>query len=74
MDRAVVQDPESPEELIHAPMLQAFTRDHKDAARALTRPEVRWLVDTYYKVQEYRIAAGGQMKSAGAEAPNAVVN
>lgn len=53
------------------PILQAWKRDHKDAAMILTRTEVRWLVNMYYQVQEYRISAAAQVRAAETDAePN----
>jgi hypothetical protein len=41
--------------------------DLREAARNLTHTQVRYLVDTYYAVQEYRIGAGHQARMASLE-------
>lgn len=39
-----------------------FDADFTKAARLLTRDEVRYLVDSYYQIQEYRKRAGNQVR------------
>jgi hypothetical protein len=48
----------------------AFDRDVALASRVLTPDEARWLVDTYYQVQDYRIQASAQVRSSEGEEPN----
>ncbi len=43
--------------------IERLKRDLKDSAAMLTRREVRYLVDTYYTVQRYRIAANNQARA-----------
>lgn len=42
-----------------------LTRDIKNASATLTDREARYLVDTYYQMQDQRIRAGGQVRSMG---------
>lgn len=43
--------------------LEKLRKDQRAAAGALTTSEVRYLVDLYYQVQEFRKAAGNQIAS-----------
>lgn len=54
---------------IESAELEALVRlstDLREAARHLTRSEARYLVDTYYQIQQYRIEAANQTR-AGTE-------
>ena len=52
-------------ELIKA--IARLSRDIRDAASLLGRSEARYLVDSYYQVQHFRIAAAAQIRSSGLE-------
>jgi hypothetical protein len=55
--------------------LAKITRDIRQAASVLTHTEARYLVDTYYQVQDFRIASAAQVRSlTTAEEPSAFVN
>src|SRR5690242_20222583 len=41
-----------------------LTKDLKQAARELTTGQARYLVDTYYQIQQFRIEADGQKRAA----------
>ena len=43
--------------------IQRLNKDLKNAAKILTPGEVRYLVDSYYTIQEYRKAAGSQVRA-----------
>ena len=43
--------------------LNKLTRDMAKAASTLNRDEARYLVDTYYQIQDLRIATKNQCKS-----------
>jgi hypothetical protein len=43
--------------------IQKITKDLKIAAKTLSKLEARYLVDTYYQMQENRIRADGQVRS-----------
>ena len=47
--------------------VQRLTRDIAVAAKTLSDAEVRFLVDSYYQMQENRIRAAGQIRSMGDE-------
>lgn len=40
-----------------------LTKDLKQAAKVLTKQEARYLVDTYYQLQDYRISTASQVRS-----------
>lgn len=63
------------EELIEqTPLLIEWTRDLAAAARLLTPSEVRYLVDAYYQIQDYRVSAANQQRQQSeGEEPNRVV-
>lgn len=46
-------------------VLQRLSRDLRIAATKLPRLHARYLVDTYYQVQGFRIRLGGQIRAAG---------
>ena len=52
--------------------VERLSRDLRAAAGLLSRAEARYLVDTYYALQEQRIRAHGVLRSAGEE-PNTLV-
>jgi len=55
--------------------LEKLTKDLKMAAATLSTREVRFLVDFYYVVQNYRIRSGNQVRaSADGEEPNVLVD
>lgn len=45
--------------------LARLTTDIKKATRTLERREARYLVDTYYQLQDYRISSDNQIRSMG---------
>lgn len=45
--------------------LMRLSRDMKAASRKLPRQHARYLVDTYYQIQGFRIRLGGQIRAAG---------
>jgi hypothetical protein len=45
--------------------VQRLTSDLREGVKAMTRDEARFLVDAYYTIQDYRIAAANQVKSVG---------
>lgn len=53
----------TPEE--HLPQLMRLNRDIKEATATLERREARYLVDTYYQMQDYRISTSNQGRSMG---------
>ena len=53
----------TPEE--HLSELQKLNRDIKEATATLERREARYLVDTYYQMQDYRISTANQARSMG---------
>lgn len=58
-------------ELLNEPAfepMQRLTKDLKRAARDLPRRHARYLVDTYYQIQDFRIRLGGQVRAAGESA------
>ncbi len=63
----LVEPQESPEPVLAT----RLTRDLRDAAKQLRPSEVRYLVDLYYTVQEYRKAANNQTRIG--EEPTAVL-
>src|SRR5215831_9373932 len=46
--------------------IKRLTRDLVDAAAILSPHEARYLVDTYYQLQDYRKAAGNQTRALNA--------
>jgi hypothetical protein len=50
-------------ELITLDPIIKLTKDLKTAARVLSKQEARYLVDSYYTIQDYRIAVAGQIRS-----------
>ena len=55
-------------------LLDRLTRDLRHAARLLGRKEVRFLVDIYYQIQDFRIAAAARGRSADeSREPNRVI-
>lgn len=60
----------TPEELPDDTMLVAFAKmsaDLKKGARELTPSQARYVVDTYYQVQQFRIEAANQVRAATAQ-------
>ncbi len=53
--------------------LDKLNSDLRDASRLLGRREARYLVDMYYAIQDFRIQAGGQIRSSESEEPNRVL-
>jgi hypothetical protein len=43
--------------------IKKLTKDIKTAAKILSKQEARYLVDSYYAIQDYRIAVEGQIRS-----------
>jgi hypothetical protein len=43
--------------------IQKLTKDIKKASKVLTKQEARYFVDSYYTIQDYRIAVDGQIRS-----------
>lgn len=55
--------------------LEQMTRDLRSAARTLTDNEARFLVDTYYMMQDQRIRVSNQERSLGkADEPNSALS
>lgn len=55
--------------------VQRISRDVRDASRVMSDDEARFLVDTYYQVQEYRKATANQIRSMGDTGePNAFID
>lgn len=52
--------------------LTKLTKDLKDASKLLSRKEARYLVDIYYAIQDFRMQAASQIRSADEEEPNRV--
>lgn len=51
-----------------------LNKDLKEAASTLSTKEARYLVDAYYQIQEYRKAAGNQVRAlAESDEPHAVI-
>lgn len=44
-------------------LISKLTKDLKTASKILTDLEARYLVDTYYQIQDFRIALSGQIRS-----------
>jgi hypothetical protein len=54
--------------------IQRLNRDLKNAAKILTPGEARYLVDAYYTIQDYRKAAGNQIRALGESGePNTLI-
>ena len=54
--------------------VERLSKDVKQAAAGLSQQEARYLVDSYYQIQEHRLAAAAQSRSlAKTEEPNALV-
>lgn len=49
--------------MIELEPLQRLSRDLKEAARTLSPNEARYLVDSYYQIQEYRKASDNQVRA-----------
>lgn len=49
-------------DLINKEPIQKLTKDIKNAAKILTKQEARYLVDTYYQIQDYRKATSSQCR------------
>jgi hypothetical protein len=59
---------------IATPPLERIRRDIRAASSTLSHQEARYLVDTYYQVQTFRLAAAAQVRSLNdAAEPNAFV-
>jgi hypothetical protein len=55
--------------------IRRLTRDLRKASATLGKKEARFLVDTYYTVQEQRIRSAGQIRAIGGESePHAVLD
>lgn len=52
--------------------LQKLSKDLKDASKLLSRKEARYLVDIYYAIQDFRMQAASQIRSADEGEPNNV--
>jgi len=63
---------ENTEELSIDQLSIKLTKDLKKAAQFLTAGQVRYMVDLYYQLQEYRKASANQVRSAERE-PNALL-
>ena len=50
-------------------LVSKLSKDLKAQAGDLTRYQARYLVDTYYEIQDFRIRAAGQLRSATEEHP-----
>jgi hypothetical protein len=61
-----LDDPDSAEAL---ESLVRLTADLKRAASTLTEGQARYLVDSYYQIQQFRIEAAGQHRAAAAATP-----
>jgi hypothetical protein len=53
---------EAPSEYVITEGLEKLTKDLKHAAATLTKTEARFLVDSYYQMQDSRIRTGGQIR------------
>lgn len=56
-----------------APVVEKLDEDMREAARKMGRAEVRYLVDAYYALQDYRKASGNQKRAASESAEPARV-
>lgn len=45
--------------------IAVLSRDLREAGKLLTPTEARWLVDTYYAIQKYRVSASNQTRALG---------
>jgi hypothetical protein len=62
-------------EPINVESLQRLKRDVKTSFTTLTVPQARYLVDSYYTIQEYRKASGNQVFAlTGTEEPHEVIS
>lgn len=52
---------------IEIELLEKLTKDKKNAAATLKQQEARYLVDSYYQVQGFRIASGNQIRALDKE-------
>ena len=50
--------------MIEGELITKLDKALKESAKTMTRDEARFLVDTYYVVQDYRIQLAGQLRSA----------
>ena len=48
--------------------IMRLTKDLREASRDLPRRHARYLVDTYYQIQHFRIQLGGQIRASGESA------
>ena len=51
-------------------LLTKLTKDVKNATSTLSQPEARYLVDTYYSMQNFRIRCSNQVRAAGTDEPH----
>jgi hypothetical protein len=58
---------------IELPAIQRLTRDLRAGVTTLTPKEARYLVDTYYTMQDYRIEAANQVRALSADGEPATV-
>jgi hypothetical protein len=63
---------ESPETTLGP--ITRLSRDLRKSAGLMSRQQARYLVDTYYQIQEFRKASANQLRSIGEEEPNEVLN
>lgn len=59
--------------VVELPAIQRLTRDLKSGVATLTPKEARFLVDTYYTMQDYRIEAANQVRALSADGEPASV-
>lgn len=65
---------EKPSEIDLQPVVGKLTKDAKDAASSMTSKEARYLVSTYYQMQESRKRAANQVRALDADdEPNATI-
>lgn len=70
----MTDDSTSIEDVVFGDEIARLTRDVRAAAALMTRDQARFLVKTYYEMQEHRIAMGNQMAALERnEQPNAVL-
>ena len=50
--------------------IRRLSRDLKEATKLMSKDQVRYLVDLYYQIQDFRIQTSGQMRSMNEQAEN----
>lgn len=68
-----IETPELPVNTAQWEAIEKLTKDLRSASRLLGQREARYLVDSYYQIQDFRIAVAAQIRQAEGE-PNRVLS